>query len=65
MNGTMAEYKVRVVRQDNETTVQLIINDRDIVAATELEPMAPRGNELYLRLFQDTLTAIKPRLMVS
>lgn len=64
MESVMAEYTVRVVRQDDETSVQLLVYD-DVVAESPQEIVSSSGNSIYQRLFEDTLTALKLRLMVS
>ena len=63
--GTMAEFTIREVREGNESKILLIIHGTEVVAETKLTPITLHGNDIYLRLFEDTLTTIKPRLMVG
>ena len=59
MENVMAEYAVRVIRQDNDAFVQLVIHGTEVVAFSISKPVGLTGNNLYLSLFKDTLNRIK------
>jgi hypothetical protein len=57
--GVMGGYKVRQVREGNESKLQLVIHDKEIVAEGELHPVGLTGHPDYYGLFSFTLDAIK------
>ncbi len=56
MEHTMAEFTVRVVRDDDETKTQLVIHDIP-VRETEPKPISLLGNEDYQNIFTLVLNA--------
>lgn len=50
MNNTMAEFKVRVIREGNEAKTQMVIHDMP-VRETEPKPISLTGNGDYQNIF--------------
>ncbi len=51
MNGTMAEFTIREVREGNKCKVQLVVNG-EVVKETSLRDIGLSGHPLYLNIFE-------------
>ena len=58
MENTMAEFTVRVVREEDETKTQLVVNGISIREALP-KPISLTGNEDYQNIFTLVLNAFQ------
>ena len=58
MESTMAEFTIRVVRENDETKTQLIVNGIP-VRETLPKPVSLTGNEDYQKIFTLVLNAFQ------
>ena len=58
MENTMAEFTVRVVREEDETKTQLVVNGIPIREALP-KPISLTGNEDYQNIFTLVLNAFQ------
>ena len=60
MEGTMAEFTVRLVREDNDAKAQLVV-DGSPVKETSPKPVSLTGNKDYLEIFGLVLNEFSKR----
>ena len=58
MEGVMAEYTVRVYRENELNKLQVVIHGNEIVAEGELRQIGSSGHPDYYSLYDDTLLRV-------
>ena len=58
-DNIMAEYTVRVVREGDESRLELVIHEDNVITAGEMKTISAYGHPDYAELFQATLETIK------